>query len=44
MVPLITILTLLVAVSILGLDYWFRVCNEIGPFRAWQLLHRDRLP
>jgi hypothetical protein len=44
MVPLITISTLLVAVSILGLDYWFRACNELGPFRAWQLLHHDRRP
>jgi hypothetical protein len=43
MVHLITISTLLVAVSILGLDYWFRTCNELGPFRAWRLL-RNRLP
>jgi hypothetical protein len=44
MVQLLAISTFLVAVSIVGLDYWLRACNEIGLFRAWQLLHHDRLP
>ena len=44
MVQLLAISTFLLAVSIMGLDYWFRACNELGPFRAWQLLHHDRRP
>jgi hypothetical protein len=44
MVQLLATSTFLVAVSIVGLDYWFRACNELGPFRAWQLLYRDRRP
>jgi hypothetical protein len=44
MVQLLAMSTFLVAVSIMGLDYWFRACNEAGALRVWQLLRHDRLP
>jgi hypothetical protein len=44
MVQLFAILSLLLAISIVGLDYWFRACNAVGPVRAWQLLRHDRTP
>ncbi len=43
MVQVVAISTILLAFSIVGLDYWFRACNAVGPVRAWQLL-RDRTP
>jgi hypothetical protein len=44
MVQLFAISTILLAFSIIGLDYWFRTCNAVGPMRAWQLLRHDRTP
>jgi len=44
MVQLFAISTILLAFSIIGLDYWFRACNAVGPMRAWQLLRHDRTP
>ena len=44
MVQLFAISSLLLAFSIVGLDYWFRACHAVGPIRAWQLLRHDRTP